>query len=234
MTKQLKIIIEKIKRLEPLTHAEKQEYIRYSITTHAENGKLADFQSISTSCLDCENCNKRFENKKFICSTCYARRELTRKKTLREKMHVNTIFYTNYKIVDVDVPLLNVLVFRFESLGEIQNILQVRNYFTICRKNPQIYFVLWSKEYKRIAAAIAAGENKPDNLGLIASSYFVNPVNPETVLKKYPYIDRVFCVFSGDYIAQNNIEINCKSHCRDCMICYTPGNGITVINEKKK
>ena len=235
MRKELVMIIDKIKKLEPLTDSEKQDFIRYSITTHSDNGKLADFMSISTSCLDCTGCKKRHDNPEFICYTCYAIRELMRKKNLREKMHVNGLFYTHYTIKAVNVPLINASCFRFESLGEIENTTQFINYCTIAAQNPHCYFVLWSKEYKTIAKEIKAGVHKPDNMRIIASAYKVNPVNFISVLKQYPFVDKIFCVFTKEYAKENNITISCGGKaCRDCMICYDPENKTQVINELKK
>ena len=223
-------IIKKILALEPLTSAEKQEYIRYSITTHDSGGKMADFMSISTSCIDCDRCSARSKNKKNVCAKCYARRELLRKKTLREKMHVNTVFYTCYTINPVDVPLINCSVFRFESFGEIQNTKQFINYNTIAKVNKHCYFVIWSKNCDIIASALETVK-QAKNFDVIASATEINPDHPENLFNLYPFIKKVFAVVTDEYAKAHKIKITCIGCCIECMRCYTKANRQKVIYE---
>lgn len=235
MKKSTKEIIKKIERLDPLTDAEKMEYILYSITEHEECGKLESFNSISTSALCNKNCSRRAQNKDCICSSCYARKQLKRYKTSAVKMECNTKFYTNYKLECNCIPFINNTVFRFESFGEIQNGIQLENYFTIARKNPHCFFVLWSKEYRKFEEYIPGiADSKPDNLRIIASEYFINNPFNESIIKKYPFIDKVFSVITAEYAAENNIDINCMKKCNLCMTCYVKINDIKFINELKK
>ena len=126
-----------------LTNLEKLVFIDYSISTHS--GKMEKIPSISTSALDNVYCNARCKNSESICSKCYARRLLTMRKSLREKMNVNHKFYTTYEIPAIAVPHVNASIFRFESFGDVENALQVKNYYTIARNNKHCMFVLWTK-----------------------------------------------------------------------------------------
>lgn len=236
MKKTIIEIIEKIKNNEPLTSEEKKEYILYSITDHDKKGKMSGFRSISTSSLDNVNCNNRSKCESCICSKCYARQQLKRFKTLQEKTHVNTLFYTNYDLTAKDVPFINDNVFRFESLGELaeneKGKQQLKNYYTIARKNRHCLFVLWTKQYMHIAKW--HGLKKPGNFRIIASQYGIDGINAYTIYKKYPFVDKVFSVFTKAFAAENTIDINCHGKCIECMKCYKKTDKTIFINEYLK
>lgn len=236
MKKSIKTIIEKIKNNEQLTSEEKKIYIMYSMTEHDKDGKMAYFKSISTSALDNTNCNNRSKCKNCICSKCYARQQLKRFKTLREKMHVNTLFYKHYNLTANDIPIINDSAFRFESLGELaageKGKQQLKNYYTIARKNKRTLFVLWTKQYMHIAQW--HGLRKPKNFRIIASQYEINNLNSYEIYKKYPFIDKVFSVYTKAFATNNDIVINCNGKCIDCMRCYSVDNNTVLINEYLK
>lgn len=222
-------IIEKIKKREPLTDAEKMTFINYSITTPSKAGKMDQIPSISTSALCSVGCAMRSKNSNYICSRCYARRELKRRKTLREKMYINNIFYTQYELTAACVPYINSNLFRFEGFGEIQNIIQVKNYFTIARKNKHCFFVLWTKEPQIIQEAMAAyNTRKPSNMRIIVSEYIINA--PEKKRISWTFADKVFSVYTKDHANKNDININCAGKCIDCMRCYDKANKEKYIN----
>lgn len=231
----IETIKERIMNGDDLLNIEKLVYIQYSITEPSKGGKMDKIPSISTSALCNENCSSRSKNPACICSKCYARRDLSHKKTLRKKMECNTKFYTQYELTTVCIPLINNTVFRFESFGEIQNEIQVKNYFTIARKNKQCFFVLWTKEPGIIQTAKEKYNlRKPGNLRIIASEYFIDSHFAYDAMKKYKFVDKVFSVYTKDFAAENNININCFGKCIECMKCYDRENRERFINEYLK
>jgi hypothetical protein len=61
------------------------------------------------------------------------------------------------------------------------------------------------------------------------------PTKIYIIKRKYPFIDKVFNVFTDEKEAWNyNLEINCGTRkCLKCRICYEK-NDITSINELVK
>lgn len=238
MTNNIKNIIEKIKARQPLTDAEKMEYIRYSISTH--DGKLAGIPSISTSCLCNAHCIARSKNPAFICHNCYAMTYTDFRKTLREKLKINTIFYTTYEIPKTAIPLINTLYFRFESFGDLVNEKQFENYCTIARVNKNVNCALWTKNPWIIKNAIENGTRKPANLKIIYSIPEINKVitieTYNAIKKEYPFIDAIFTVHDNKSIEENNVNINCGGKsCMKCEYsCYRKSCRVKLINERKK
>ena len=72
------------------------------------------------------------------------------------------------------LPTINAIYFRFEAFGDLNNDIQVINYFNMCYKNPRVKFALWTKNPDFIEAAIAQGYAKPENLNIVLSSLFIN------------------------------------------------------------
>jgi hypothetical protein len=128
------------------------------------------------------------------------------------------------------LPIINNIYFRFESFGDLNNDIQVINYFRICYKNPKVKFALWTKNPDYIAAAIGQGYEKPANLNIVLSSLFINKERKH----KYSFVDKVFTVYDPQHIEQNGIEINCGArNCFSCGLCYEK-NDVSIINEKLK
>ena len=240
MTNNIKTIIEKINERQPLTNAEKMEYINYSITTH--NGKMTGIPSISTSCLCNPYCIERSKNPAFICHDCYAMGYCGFRESLSEKLDVNTIFYTEYNIQVKAVPLLNTMYFRFESFGDLFNVQQFKNYCTIAKVNSSVNFGLWTKNPFIIKLAIENEFPKkiPSNLKIIYSIPKLNTViNIDTfnaIKRKYPFINAIFTVHNDKSIKENNIAINCGGKsCQECgYSCYRKACRVKLINEREK
>lgn len=216
-----------------LVSLEKRVFIEYSMTNHS--GKMEKIDSISTSALCNTACAVRCKIPCTICERCYARKLLKMRKTLREKLTVNHKFYTTYELTKKDVPSINAKVFRFESFGDLENELQVKNYFTIARANPETFFVIWTKNPHIIADAIKKYRiRKPKNFRVIASEYYINRPITDHVWDRYRFIDKVFAVVTKDYARENSITPNCSGRCADCMRCYNPNNVDKIIIEYLK
>ena len=163
---------------------------------------------------------------------------LKRFKALREKLERNTELLTTCEITADDVPQINASLFRFEAFGEIQNALQVKNYFTIAESNKQTTFALWTKNLFIIDDAIEKyGTKKPDNMFIIYSEPYMNmcltSADVRTLKSEHPYVDKVFTVHNKQSVLPDEL-VNCGSRkCIDCRLFYSKNN-VSVINEKLK
>lgn len=209
--------------------AEELTVVHYTLK---HTGKMSGMQSLSTSCLCNKNCLNRVENVNLVCSHCYAQRQMKMYKNLEKCLKKNTEILTTRLLTDEEIPLINAAFFRFESFGDLNNEIQVVNYFRICKRNKHVKFALWTKNPWIIAGTINNGENKPRNLQVIYSSPYLDKCDNK--LNKYPFIDKIFTVYTKEYIKENNIEINCGAKsCLSCHKCYVKSKEI-YINEKCK
>lgn len=214
-----------LKELEEL-----REKIDYCICKN-HGGKMAGFWSLSTSVIDNHYCQIKQKCDACVCSKCYAEAMLKRRSNQAKKLHFAYELLTR-SVLPVDAfPALNVLMFRFESFGDLATPEQVINYFQLCRVNPRVSFTLWTKNPWLIQQAIDAGESKPENLIVIYSSPRLN--KPEA--PRYDFIDKVFTVYTADYAIENDVKINCGSRdCLGCQRCYNPENKERYVSEMLK
>lgn len=227
-------IITKIENLESLTSGEKRAFILYAMTTD-HDGKMSGKVSINTSCVCNEFCEARQNNPLLVCWLCYADALLTMRKGLAEKERIAYIFYNNYKLSAADVPFLNYRDVRDEAYGDIGSVLHFQNLVTIAKKNKHVFFVLWSKNIKLIKNALA-GKNQPKNMRIIYSVPRINYIPTikwyRKLKKIYPFISKVFSVYTADFAEKHNIKINCAGkNCIDCDLCYDCSNRTIFINE---
>lgn len=200
------------------------------ITTN-HTGKMSGMYSLSTSCCNNKYCMEYAKDKNKICSKCYAQTQMKMYKALKSRLADNTELLTTELIDKAKLPLINALYFRFEAFGDLNNELQVINYFNICNKNKSVHFALWTKNPFIIQKVLDAGYKKPQNLIIILSSHFLNVVADKS---KWDFVDKVFTVYTKDYIAEHNVEINCGAKsCFKCHKCYK-ANGFEYISEVLK
>jgi len=198
--------------------------------TTKHNGKMEGMASISTSVTTNERCAKNASIKGSICEKCFAAKQMKVFPSMEKPMIRNQEILTGSILPEENLPVINVLYFRFEAFGDLNNATQVINYFNICKKNPNVRFALWTKNPDYIAQAIKAGHEKPENLNIILSSLFIN-VERKT---KYDFVDKIFTVYDKPYIEENNVEINCGAkNCFTCGLCYNKNN-VRIINEQLK
>ena len=204
------------------------------------NGKMDGMQSLSTSCVCNSICQARHNtnDELCICKHCYSFRQLKRMPSLANKLERNTAFLTNCELTADDVPTINCQYFRFEAFGELQNALQVKNYFLIAEVNKNVNFALWTKNLFVLDDAFQLyGLVKPSNLNIVYSDPYMNKCltsEDKRILKAvYPYIDKVFTVHNKKS-ALPSFLVNCgQKKCKDCLLCYTK-NDVFVINELLK
>ena len=198
--------------------------------TTNHSGEMSGMVSISTSVTTNERCQKNAQIKGSICEKCFAAKQMRVFPSMEKPMVENQRILTSEVLPAGKLPTINNLYFRFEAFGDLNNAVQVKNYFNICYKNPKVKFALWTKNPDYIAEAIADGYAKPENLNIVLSSLFVNVERKNP----FPFVDKVFTVYDPDHIEKENIDINCGArNCFDCGLCYEK-NGVQIINEKLK
>lgn len=215
--------------------ASKTEYLAM-VTKHSDGDKLENMRSLSTSPLLNKLCVLRSSIPGLICHECYSVTYNNLRKQLRDKLARNTAILTS-EIIPVEViPFLNDRYFRIESFGDLQNEIQAINYLNLIIKNQETNFAWWTKNPQHIKKALEfLGIEKPANVQIVFSSPCVNTsVNIEILKKVFPFIDKVFTVYSKDGVTEKNISVNCGNrHCINCLNCYKPG-GNEYINELVK
>lgn len=207
------------------------DYILYSICRHTDGDKMENILSISGSPFN-EYCNKKAQNKLFVCCECYSRKQLKRYIDLHFKCEKNEYFYSNIELLPSDIPFIPGLECRYESFGELTTELKVKNYCLICEQNKHCFFTFFTKLPFIIDNAFTRyGITKPDNCKMLQSSPCLNIVLP--VATKYWFIDCTFTVHTKQDIEQNAVTINCLKKCHLCRKCYEH-NDITEIHEQLK
>lgn len=116
-------------------------------------GKMAGMYSVSTSVLENENCKARAKNPRSICSKCYAGKMAKMYKGLEKNLSENTAILTGSIIPVEDLPYINAHSFRLEAFGDLNNTIQVINYFNICRKNKSVKIQNLTVEIRVLGAA---------------------------------------------------------------------------------
>ena len=198
-------------------------------------GKMEGMVSISTSCKENDFCKKMHKVPGTICEKCYSHTQLSYQTTTARKYAESTIDLTSRLLKFEELPTIrtNNGAARLEAFGELNNTIQVLNYFAICEHNPDINFSLWTKIPDLINEVLTVlGKCKPENLNIIWSTLMINGA-PE--IGKYNFIDGYFTVYTPDYAKEHHIKINCGSRkCAECLECYDAHDGIFIINELLK
>lgn len=236
----LEIVINKIADNNRLSDPEIDLLKRACIYSICDNhtGKMQDLKSISTSCKDNKQCALNAAIPGSICGNCFSMAmHESYDDNFYNKLHFNTLLYSAVVLpFDVLPEIRNVQYFRLEAFGDLNNDIQVINYFNIVKKNVKnkVKFALWTKNPRFIDQAIKAGYKKPFNINIVFSSLFLNN-GGAGIIKKYPFIDKVFTVYTLDYLlAHPEIKINCGSRdCFSCSRCYKKG-GDVIVNELLK
>lgn len=198
--------------------------------TTKHTGKMEGMHSLSSSCRQNPYCMQRSKIDGTICQKCYAQNMMKMYAKLDPCMSKNGDILSSRVLTEEELPVINVAYFRFEAFGDLINDIHVINFFNICKLNPDTHFALWTKNPGLIQAAIDKGNPKPDNLQIVLSSPYVN-VKADN---KWEFVDKLFTVYDKQFIAENNIEVNCHGkQCLKCKMCYK-NNGVTDIKEQLK
>ena len=183
-----------------------------------------------------------------ICQKCYAERSLSLyTATLKPLLIYNTLLL---KYIDIDaqqVPYINDKYFRFEAFSDLQSAKHLKNLVTICRKNKNTIFTLWTKAGYKLVNYIDDEKIKlPSNLNIIISEFYINKkTDPQYLeqLQKYLYPSQAvknkynnalkcFVVFDDEkQRAASNMYL-CKNKCINCLKCYKKTKNILYIAER--
>jgi len=194
------------------------------ITTHSKDGKMRDMLTISTSPYENRFCKKMSENKDLICHSCYAFRLCNIRPSLRHALEKNSILGKRL-LPKPQLPVFNSRWVRFNSFGELLNLLHYKNLIKIAFKNPNTMFSLWTKRQNLVQRV----KQVPKNLILIYSFPELNPHDLK-IPKKF---HKGFAVFTSKEAKARGIEFNCQKKCVECLKCYSK-NDTSLIFEKKK
>jgi len=196
-------------------------------------GKLDGLRAISTNTRTNEYCIKQNASgdPNNICTKCYSHTMLSSyRKNMQPALQRNSDALSSRMLATHELPRILDAVFRFDAHGELINDTHLANVVAIANHNPRTSFALWTKRNDLVAKHFRNPANaKPANLILIYS----NPKISNIMRKPPPkYFDRTFNnVLEHEHVDQQNCT---GQKCADCLLCYTPGNGVTTIVEKVK
>ena len=106
------------------------------------DGKMLGMVSLSSSPLLNRFCILRRNNPLTICFDCFSYNLNELRKSLRDKLARNTELLTDRIYPISFFPILNVRFFRLEAFGDLNNEIQLINYFRLCEANTDVSFSL--------------------------------------------------------------------------------------------
>lgn len=193
-------------------------------------GKLDGLRAISTNTRTNDYCIKQNASgdPTNICVKCYSHVMLSSyRKNMQPALQRNSDALSTRVLPTVELPKITDSVFRFDAHGELINETHLRNLVAICEYNPSTVFALWTKRNDIVSKYFRANA-KPANMVLIYS----NPKISHIMAKPPKFFDRTFNnVLEHEYVERQNCT---GQQCKNCLLCYTPGNGVTTIVEKVK
>lgn len=201
----------------------------YICTNHT--GKMKGMNSLSSSPVKNPICMERAKDIRSICHECYSMAMNAAYSALAALLEKNTDILTKHIIPVEYWPMVNTLFFRLESFGDVQNTIQVNNYCNFAERNPHCNFAVWTKNIA-FYDMVFKTRKKPENLIIIFSSHYLNT---EAVIDRFPFVDKVFTVYTAEYAIENKIKITCGGRkCIDCLRCYTKTDKVEYVNELLK
>lgn len=212
--------------------------LKYS--NHAAE-KMKGIQSLSTYKKTSSIC-KYLSSCGGICAKCYAEKSIKLyKSTLTPVLIYNTLLL---KYVDIDaaqIPYINDRFFRFESFSDLQGSKHFKNLLTICKKNKNTIFTLWTKAGKQLYKYMDAEKiyKLPNNLNIVISEFYINEtkynddvLNSMQLTFKTKNALKVFTVFDDEKKRAASNQFLCKNKCINCLKCYKKSKKIIYIAEK--
>ena len=194
------------------------------------SGKLDSIKSINTNTVTNDFCIKmnKAKDTNIICTKCYSHAMLkTFRKNCQPSFQRNSDLLSTRVLEQEELPLILDAFFRFDSHGELINVTNLINYVNITKKHPHCSFGLWTKR-KDIINRYFKDNDCPPNLILIYS----NPKISNILSKPPKHFHRTF----NNVLEHEEVERqNCTGQqCKNCLLCYTPNNGVDTIVEKVK
>jgi hypothetical protein len=193
-------------------------------------GKLEGFKSISSNTITNSYCIKQnaSNDNENICTKCYSHTMLNSyRKNMQAPLERNSIALSN-EILPIDqLPMIMDAFFRFNAHGELINDIHLINLVNIAIKNPHCNFALWTKR-NDIIKKYFDNNVKLSNLILIFSNSKISKI----MSKPPKHFDKTF----NNVLEHEFIELqNCTGQqCKNCLLCYTHNNVITIVEKVKK
>lgn len=223
----------------------KKHALRY--TTHTAE-KMRGMRSLSTY-KKVSNICTFLKMHDGICKKCYADRSLDLyQSTLKPVLIYNTLLLKYIDIDPVQIPYINEKYFRFEAFSDLQGAKHFKNLVTICKKNKNTVFTLWTKAGYTLENFIKAENIKklPSNLNIVISEFYINKKTDNEYLKNlqtvlypsqaitgnYKNALKCFVVFDNEKQRQDSKMYLCKNSCVNCLKCYKKSKNILYIAEK--
>lgn len=189
------------------------------------SGKMSKVRAISTYAGDNPSCLALMKCDSNVCSHCYAYKQVESgiypdQRTCLERNGKAL----SGKLLNI-VPDLTKLkyheIFRFESHGDVINVINARNYIRIAKANPSIRFAAFTKRPLTWKSALEKEGGKPSNLNLVYSSPKLNK-SMTNIREKFPFFDVVFTVYEKGVDIGDNFPCSCgPESCNKCRFCYT-------------
>lgn len=182
--------------------------------------KMLGVLSLSTNCKFNARCIRNMAIKGSICEHCFARGTVEQYDALSVNTRKNLDVLT-YKVIPAEAwPTFNAgdlgHMIRIESFGDVQNVIQVLNYFNLALANPDCTVSAWTKNPDIYKMALDMGHKMPKNFILIQSSLFLGREQQPA----FDFIEKVFTVYTDG----SDNGINCAERkCRNCKRCYMHG-----------
>lgn len=231
--------------MRPFAERQAEEQRRTGSVLHLNemSGKLFGITGVGTTCKCNSWCQELMHQDELVCAMCYADATTSQYVALEEWLEWNYSQLTKGIIPWDQLPVLP-LVARVEPFGDLERkenggVYQAINYIHIAQKNPHAKIGWWTKHPQITAKALdVLGTEMPKNVMSVVSSPKLNrPLNYEKLHEQYPFVDKIFTVYTPKFIEENGIEINCGGKaCRPCMLCYDKevGGSTHYINGKLK
>lgn len=213
------------------------DFINSLQTKHSNDQKLAGFYSINTYCGLNDRCKARHDSNTGICGKCYSFRLTAIYDSLQKKLIKATFLYNTVLLNEKDFPVINNKYERIESFGDINTVIQARNYIRFMNRNKKTIFGIFSKNPDLWYKAFIKENGKPANCIYTHSSLYMN--KPEyDIFGKYilpdgkDMIDKLFTVYTAAFAIENNVIITCGGNaCMPCIRCYNKKGSCKIQNE---
>lgn len=214
-----------------------------NISTHS--GKMEGIRSLSTYKNFNENCKRLALNEESICYHCYVDKTIARYGTKSNGNRLENALIDNHKILTsrllskeeiIRLSLFNDVYFRFESFGDLNNEIQLKNYLNIAKHYKNTQFALFTKHYNIIAKYLNNGGKIPSNINLVLSGVLLNNYfNTKIVeyIKNHHKNTITFVVFDEETAQETNTKFNCQKQCSTCLNCYKKGKKFDVVEKLK-
>lgn len=227
-------IVENILNKPEITKADRIMLLSVYQTPYHDSGKIETLFSCDSSCNHCTFCKTVRENMKnnplCICNYCYDDAQEKRYPATFNRHGLQLKIMSSVQFEREELAMLPIFgTCRFNSSGDIENIIHAMNYINIAYSHPLVRFTLFAKNTAPVVAAIDK-LGKPENLLLVQSSLIMG--KPCKLAKYFDYTFTVYVTEEEVKLAIAHGAVECNGQkCKDCGFkCYngTLPNGSNI------